>query len=506
MTTSPGARFLGRDALGDLYQERRGRASVLVRRLSLPPAVAKELIDSVTAAAEITHPNLLGPIEVGGQDGKVQVVSELVEGRTLRDLLTALAAGNEKLAASRGTYIAIEVLGAVVAAHAHKDAAGTRAPVIHGRISPEHIVLTPRGEVRLAGFGLDPAARYLLPSHAKVDPAFAYIAPEQCAGKPPTPAADVFAVACVLAESLLGTPLFLESTYPETIRRISNDPAPSVQSKRGEVPLALEQLLIWCLNKSPDGRCPRAEVMLQRMCAFQGMLEVGDRIKPREHGPGLADLLRLRLRSGPEGLGLGLTVPQEVTTAEPMPDEEFAPVVTRTVARPRPRPSALRRLLGAGAAVALVLGAGAATWRFMPAARRLAGPYVPTPIAWRLDRLMRVETPAAPHADAPPAPSAPPPAAVVGTAASRQPTPAPETRAETAPPPKPAALAIRTSRPGVVFLDGKKLGASPVKSASVAPGEHVIEVVLRGAKRRTSQRVTLSPGETKTVTVAVRRK
>ncbi|MBI3181350.1 MAG: protein kinase [Myxococcales bacterium] len=482
------ARYVARDALGELWTEKRGRRVVTVRRLNLPPPIAEQVSRDTAAAAKLTHDNILRPLEVGESKNKLQIVYEMTEGRTLRALLTTLAATGEKLPVSQATWVIMEVLKALEHAHGRVDEKKRPVPVFHGRLSPEHVVLTKAGEVRVTGFGLEAAARHLLRDASKLDPAFAYVAPEQVRGEQLVAASDNFAAGCILAEALLGEALFLESNLSKTFDAILNRPLPVIRKRRDNVPLALDEALAWSLEKNPDQRCPRVDALLTRLSAFQGMIAVGDRIKPGEHAGRLADLIRLRMKDA-AAPALDMTSLEAVDeNTAPGLDE---PIVTKVIANPLFRGG--RRLLTVLRAVAVlslaVLGVG--IWAKWP---QLRGP-IEERLPEALVRYLRLAPATAAPALATPAAAAPDagePDAGEPDAGATQ--------------PRMAMLSIHTIPASAVSLDGKPVGRTPLESLEVAPGEHTLEFVSVRPRLKVSRRITLAEGEKKKLKLRLKRR
>jgi hypothetical protein len=484
----PGAR----DALGEIWTEERGSHTVMVRRIPLPPEICAEVEQDVTLAAGLSSQTVLRPIEVGERKGTVQIVYEAVSGRTLRDVLTSLAARNRKLAVSDATHIALELLKALQEAHGHNEN-GRVSPIVHGRIAPEHVYLTLDGEVRLGGFGLDAAARHIVASRDKVDPAFCYVAPEQCTGAKASAAADLFSLGAVIGEALLGEPLFLGETVQQTFEAIQTRPLQSFRALRAEVPLALDEALAWFLNRDLERRCHRAETALSRMAAFQGMIEAGDRVKPGEHPKRLAELVKL----GPAAAALG------ATTATPIaPEHDFeddAPIITKVVSMPRiRRPRRYRtvaRRLATVAILAVAVGAAASQrHRWAPLARAHLPPAL-------VQRLGLWAPPAAPPAPALRLVVAPVEVAPAAPPAGAQPPPAPEPARASVP----AQLSIKTTPRATVKVDGKKLGRTPLKNVELLAGKHTLEFTIPKSKPIKKQ-VEVKEGERKALTYRLKRR
>jgi hypothetical protein len=472
-----------KDGLGELWTERRGGLTVRVRRLVVPDAVAREVEVDLAAASSLDHKAMVRIIGVTSHPEGLEIVTEAGVGVPLRKFLGVLSEHNEKLAVSHATWIALQVMDLLAVAQARMDA-GKLAPVVHGRLSPGHILLTSAGEVRVTGFGLDAAARHLIEPSVPLDRTFGYVAPEQRDGARPRPESDVFALGSILAEMIQGSPVFVGRTMAETLGAVGMRMAPHLRAKRPEVPLALDEALAWCLDKTADKR-PRAEAALVRLSAFQGMLDAGDRIRPNEHPAKLADLLRLRM-----GTAEVVDWPTDLLDA-PEADAPQPKVVDKT-ARPR-RVRASRVLL------ALLAALGA--WSLVLAVRwQTMGPRVlaAVPAQWR-PRVEALLPPLVADAGvevaAPQAMDAGPALALVPVDAGPPPAAAPKT-----------LLTIKASAPGRVLLDGNDVGAAPVTELDVQPGAHRLELVGPRAKVRAVEHVMLQPGDRKTLVLRSRRK
>ena len=471
---------MGRDALGEVYTEKRGGRLVLVRRVLVAEALAADVLAEVSGAMKLDSPAILRPLDASADGGLVTIISETLEGRTLRALLTTLASNGEKLPVSHATFIAIRVLEALEHAHARSEA-GHPAPVFHGRLSPEHVVLTPSGDVRVTGFGLDAAARHLLKPQAKVDPAFAYVSPEQANGAPLNAASDNFAVGSILAEALLGEPVFMEDTFAQTYEAVQNRLPPQVRAARDNVPKALDEAIAWALERNPDRRAPRPDALRQRLQAFQGMLDVGDRIKPDEHPQRLADLMRLRMKSPAAAL--------DVTSMEPVkgggdkPGRRWGLALLRFV---------FVLLLG-------VLGKGVwDNWRDLEGPIRAR---IPPAVATRLGIDQDVALP--PVAAVPDAGAEEEDAGVAdaGEAEAGE-----ALDAGAPPPPRPGLLSVESTPKATVVLDGRPLGSTPLLEVEVSAGEHTLVLTSKKPRVELSQTLSVSEGEAKKLVVKLKAK
>ncbi|MBL8952870.1 MAG: PEGA domain-containing protein [Myxococcaceae bacterium] len=470
---------MSRDALGEVLTESRGGRTVLVRRMLVAPAAVESIVTELTAAMKLEAASIFHPTDVKVDGGLVTVTTQAEEGHSLRGLLTTLAATGEKLPVSHCTWLAIKVLEALEHAHAQR--------VFHGRLSPEHVVLTPIGEVRVTGFGLEAAAAHLVKPQSKTDPAFAYVAPEQVGSRGVGSSTDVFAVGAMLAEALLGRPLFLEDTFAQTFDAVTSRPLPAFREARDNVPKALDEALQWALDKDADRRSPRPEALRQRLEAFQGMLDVGDRIKPYEHPKRLADLMRLRMKKADAAL--------DVTSAEPVKAQ-------KATKRRRPVLALLRLMF---VAMSGLLGWKVFTdWRELePQVRAKIPPDVLArlgidPIAQRTAGAEQHSGPRGAGEDVVPLPlDAGVEAVDAGTEVEVPDVGAPE--------PRPARLTVESVPPkATVVLDGKSLGVTPLTEVELAAGEHTLVVTSKKPKIEVSQTLSVAEGEVKKVSFKLR--
>jgi hypothetical protein len=337
---------------------------------------------------------------------------------------------------------------------------------------------------------------------------------------------------------LTGSAIFLKDTADKTAVAIEHQPAPEIRAARQEVPMALEQLMIFAMNKSVDGRCNRAEVMLDRMAAFQGLLEVGDRVKTGEHPSRLTNLIRLRL-NGPARLAVSLENPAAGSQDDDeSPQEEKSGKSRKLVIQ---WPQGKRHPVRTGLVLLLLLFAAGFGVARVPPVRAWVSGHLPTslrdrirrardaavegvPPAWR-DRLgIGSSGSSVPGAGGPTnlGKSASPPAVPIGGAqvdaglgnagsptdatvavfdgggGSEPDTGQPRSRASA------ATLIVRTIPPALVFIDGKRIGRSPTHPVSLEAGDHVVEAGGEKPKSRVTQKITLGPGEKKAIVVRLR--
>src|SRR5207249_2831146 len=223
--------------------------------------------------AALNHPNVLTIHDAGVHEGAPYLVSELLEGKTLREEMNGGA-----LPARKAMEFAVQIANGLAAAHSKG--------VIHRDLKPENIFVTKDGRVKILDFGLaklrnpspdlrppsplggerdgvrGEAATIRIDADAIInttEPGMvlgtpAYMSPEQVRGEPADHRADVFAFGCVLYEMLSGTRAFRRNTPVESMNAVLNDTLPELSTTDPKIPLALAHIVERCLEKQPDNR------------------------------------------------------------------------------------------------------------------------------------------------------------------------------------------------------------------------------------------------------------
>ena len=247
---------LGAGGMGEVYRARDSRIGREVALKVLPPEFAADperllrFKREAHAAGALNHPNLLTLYELGDDSGRVFLVTELLEGRTLRDRL-----GDGSLPYRKAIGIAVQIARGLAAAH--------EKGIAHRDLKPENLFVTGDGRVKILDFGL---ARQIVPLRGEGSTAntltesgvilgtAGYMAPEQVRGEKSDTRADLFAFGCVLYEMLSGRRAFAADSAIGTMSAILSHEPPPLRASRPDLPEAIERVVAHCLEKDPARR------------------------------------------------------------------------------------------------------------------------------------------------------------------------------------------------------------------------------------------------------------
>ena len=195
------------------------------------------------AAARLSHPNLVGVIDAGEDDGRPYIVFEYIEGRTLKRRIQEEGG----LPVDEAVAYAIEIGRGLTAAHARK--------LVHRDVKPQNVLIDPDGRAKVTDFGI---ARSLeqkgMTATGRVLGTTDYVSPEQAMGEDVDERSDVYSLGIVLYEMLTGDVPFSAETQVGVAMKHVNEPMPDVQTKRPEVSAAVASVIDRSTTKDPRDR------------------------------------------------------------------------------------------------------------------------------------------------------------------------------------------------------------------------------------------------------------
>jgi eukaryotic-like serine/threonine-protein kinase len=251
--------LLGAGGMGEVYRARDSRlkrevaVKVLPRGLSLDAERLRRFEQEALATAALNHPNILAVFDIGTHEGAPYVVSELLEGETLRERLHSGA-----LPLRKAQDYALQIARGLAAAH--------EKGIVHRDLKPENLFLTKDGRVKILDFGLakltqpESSAHTSLPTMTHVTEAgvvmgtAGYMSPEQVRGSAVDSRSDIFSFGAILYEMVSGKRAFHRETPADTMSAILKEEPADLSETNRNVPPALERIVQHCLEKNPEQR------------------------------------------------------------------------------------------------------------------------------------------------------------------------------------------------------------------------------------------------------------
>jgi hypothetical protein len=267
---------LGAGGMGEVYRARDERLKRDVAIKVLPASFSqdadrlKRFEQEAQAAGVLNHPNITAVYDLGTHDGAPYIVTELLEGETLRSRL-----GSGALSARKAIDYAIQIAKGLAAAH--------EKGIVHRDLKPENLFLTKDGRVKILDFGLaklksekDGEGQTDLKTVSGTEPGvvlgtMGYMSPEQVRGKAADRRSDLFSFGTIFYEMLSGQRAFRGDTAADTITAILTKDPPDLSQTNRDVPPGLDRIVRHCLEKNPEERFESARDVAFDLEALSGV-------------------------------------------------------------------------------------------------------------------------------------------------------------------------------------------------------------------------------------------
>ena len=284
------------------YERQDGfRRTVAVKRV-LPHLAANSdfvnmFIREARLAALLQHPNVVQVIDFGKIQNVYFIAMEYVRGKNLGEIMANLKEG---MTVDQAVFIASQVAMGLEYSHSKKDdKSGEALNIVHRDISPQNILISFQGEVKISDFGISKTSSEPSLTHSGVIKGkLAYLSPEQALGQTVDHQADLYALGIVFYEILSGKRLYKFTSDIEAIRSIPEREIPPIKECRQDIPDELNRIVMKCLEKDKRFRYQNAGELLQDLTALrQGLSTRYDRVN-------FSDFMRKHFQTGnnaPEG-------------------------------------------------------------------------------------------------------------------------------------------------------------------------------------------------------------
>jgi serine/threonine-protein kinase len=292
--------------MGRVWAARERNTTLKPRLVAIKTALAEDgategfwkvLFDEGRIASQVTHPNVCSIHAVERERGIVYLVMDWSDGGSLRELLDALP--NHRLEFPLAARIVSRVCSGLHAVHELVGEDGEPLGVVHRDVSPQNVLISTKGQVRITDFGVAKARGQVhAPTQTgEVKGKIAYMAPEQVTTKDIDRRADVFALGCVLYEATVGQRPFSGADALATLYALLEQPLIPPSERLPGYPPELEAIVLRALERNAADRFQTAEELARALEGWlvQGkhsvsdtniagavMATLGDRIKARD--------------------------------------------------------------------------------------------------------------------------------------------------------------------------------------------------------------------------------
>jgi serine/threonine protein kinase len=246
--------ILGRLAVGGMAEILLGRVRgphgferpVAIKRI-LPHLVENRafvdmFVDEARIAASVRHARVVQVHELAELDGEYFLVMEYIEGESVGGLMRRLWLSGEPLDRALAAHIVAEACAGLHAAHELTDAGGGGREVVHRDVSPQNVMISYAGEVKILDFGIAKAADSARTAGGQVKGKCEYMSPEQCRGEPLDRRSDIFSLGILLYELTAGKRLFKRDNAMLVFHAVCEAPIPRPTTSDPDYPRPLETI------------------------------------------------------------------------------------------------------------------------------------------------------------------------------------------------------------------------------------------------------------------------
>ncbi|PZR12867.1 MAG: protein kinase [Archangium gephyra] len=238
-------------------------------------------IDEARISVQLNHANVVHIHELGKHDDAYYIAMEYVSGKDLRALLERFRRRKEIMPTAMAVFCATKICEGLDYAHRKKDARGQELHIIHRDVSPQNILISYEGEVKIIDFGIAKAANRSQKTQAGIlKGKFGYMSPEQVRGLPIDRRSDVFAVGVILYEMLTGEKLFVGESDFSTLEKVRNAEVPTPRQFNPNIPAGLEKVVMKALAREAEDRYQWSSDLQEDLMRF---LLAGDAIYSAKH-------------------------------------------------------------------------------------------------------------------------------------------------------------------------------------------------------------------------------
>ncbi len=244
--------------------EKQVALKVIHPNLGSDPAFVRMLVEEAKISVLLQHANIVQTYDLGCVDEEYYIAMELIDGVDLFKLLRKASDKNLDFPFEIAAFIAHEVALGLDYAHRRTDDHGRPLNIIHRDVSPQNVLVSRDGAIKIVDFGIAKASLRAEQTEAGVIKGkYYYMSPEQALGQPLDPRTDVFSTGILLYEMLVGQMLYLDDDMDRLLDKVRKARIPPPSGRRPKIPIALERLVMKALRKNREDRFPSASELAQ---------------------------------------------------------------------------------------------------------------------------------------------------------------------------------------------------------------------------------------------------
>ena len=227
------------------------------------------LLDEAKLSVTLSHRNIVQTLDLGCVDGAYVLVMEHVEGYDVHHVLDRLRRAGRSLPVGLAAHVIAEVCRGLDYAHSHRDEQEEPTGIVHRDVSPQNVLLSFAGEVKIADFGIAKASsRQSDPESGVIKGKYFYMSPEQARAQPLDHRSDIFSAGVVLWELLVGERLHQGSDVQSLLEAVRHADVPAPSSRRKEVPSEIDAIVARATAANPAERYADAGAMADALLAY----------------------------------------------------------------------------------------------------------------------------------------------------------------------------------------------------------------------------------------------
>ena len=245
----------------DLTLKRWVAVKILRADYSQNSAFCDQFRREATAAANLSHPNIVTVHDFGEDAGRIFIVMELIDGEDLKNAIRKKL----RFSVPEAIHLIVQACNGIGYAH--------RAGIVHCDVKPHNMLVTPDQRLKMTDFGIARALTSINPDERseEVWGSPEYFSPEQAAGLAPSPSSDVYSLGVVLYEMLTGKLPFIAKDRSELARMHREDRPTPPNHLNKEIPPELDQIIMKVLAKTPAQRYQTADQLSRLLAPFENI-------------------------------------------------------------------------------------------------------------------------------------------------------------------------------------------------------------------------------------------